>query len=462
MNVNKLGKKLFLSISLTIILIFTISLLSINYFLPKYNIYKTRESLNKITTQIQSASDETLVDMINRIENENNVTIVYTSIKGTEDEMNDALRSQLAHKRVTLNKLWITKEEVMKVKRSGQSNKLYDQEKLKASFFAKYIAKNDMLILVGVSIAHSNELIEVLNTFYLYILGFSILLVVVLVWVLSKTITTPLKELSDVAEDISNLKFKQSQVKTNDEIGELASSINIMSNKLHEAHQDLTDRNEHLKQFMGDITHELKTPIALVKAYSMGIQDGLDDGTYLDTIIKQTDQMSNLIEELLRFSKLERDLLQKEEFQVVPLIQSVIDKYEIELQAKGIHLQMDCYVENASIYADLDKMHMVFNNLISNAIKYTENQNIKIVLEERNDCVYFSIQNGINPEVSTDIEKIWEPFYVLEASRNKEISGTGLGLAIVKSILERHGFEYGVSIIKNEIQFYMYIEKNLL
>ncbi|PHC46867.1 two-component sensor histidine kinase, partial [Bacillus pseudomycoides] len=83
------------------------------------------------------------------------------------------------------------------------------------------------------------------------------------------------------------------------------------------------------------------------------------------------------------------------------------------------------------------------------------------VLEERKDYVYFSIQNGINPEVSQDIEKIWEPFYVLEASRNKEISGTGLGLAIVKSILERHGFEYGVSIIKNEIQFYMYIEKSL-
>ncbi|MBY0597655.1 sensor histidine kinase [Bacillus bingmayongensis] len=459
---NKLGKKLFLSISLTIILIFTISLLLINYFLPKYNIYKTREGLNKITTQIQSASDETLVDTINRIENENNVTIVYTSIKGTEDEMNDALRSQLAHKRVTLNKLWITKEEVMKVKRSGQSNKLYDQEKLKASFFAKYIAKNDMLILVGVSIAHSNELIEALNTFYLYILGFSILLVVVLVWVLSKTITTPLKELSDVAEEISNLKFKRSQVKTNDEIGDLANSINIMSNKLHEAHRDLMDKNEHLKRFMGDITHELKTPIALVKAYSMGIQDGLDDGTYLDTIIKQTDQMSNLIEELLRFSKIERDLLQKEEFQVVSLIQSVIEKHEIEFQAKDIHLQMDCRARDVNIYADLDKMKMVFNNLISNAIKYTENQNIKIVLEDRNDCVYFSIQNGINPDISTDIEKIWEPFYVLEASRSKEISGTGLGLAIVKSILERHGFEYGVSIIKNEIQFYMYIEKSLL
>ncbi|PHC54557.1 two-component sensor histidine kinase, partial [Bacillus pseudomycoides] len=406
---NKLGKKLFVSISLTIILIFTISLLLMNYFLPKYNIYKTREKLNTITNQIQSLPVEQLTDTINQIENENNVTIVYTPIKNTEDEINESLRSGLIKKRVTLNKLWITKEEVMKVKSSGQANKLYDQEKLKASFFAKFISKNEMLILVGVSIAHSNEIIETLNTFNIYIFGFSIFLVIVLVWILSKTITTPLKELSDVAEDISHLDFKRTNVKTNDEIGDLANSINIMSDKLHEAHQDLTNRNEHLKRFMGDITHELKTPIALVKVYSMGIKDGLDDGTYVDTIIKQTDQITNLIEELLRFSKLERDVLQKEEFQVVQLIQSVIDKYEIEFRAKNIHLQMDFRMEEPVIYADLDKMKMVFNNLISNAIKYTTNQNIKIVLEERKDYVYFSIQNGINPEVSQDIEKIWEP-----------------------------------------------------
>lgn len=461
MNVNKLGKKLFVSISLTIVLIFTISLLLMNYFLPKYNIYKTREKLNIITDQIQSSSVEHLTATINQIENENNVTIVYTSIKNTEDEINESLRSGLIKKRVTLNKFWITKEDVMKVKTSGQANKLYDQEKLKASFFSKFISKNEMLILVGVSIAHSNELIETLNTFNIYIFGFSIFLVIVLVWILSKTITTPLKELSDVAEDISNLEFKKAKVKTNDEIRDLANSINIMSDKLYEAHQDLTNRNEHLKRFMGDITHELKTPIALVKAYSMGIKDGLDDGTYLDIIIKQTDQISNLIEELLRFSKLERDLLQKEEVQIEPLIKSIIDKHEIEFHAKDIHLQIDCRARDASVYVDLDKMKMVCNNLISNAIKYTTNQNIKIVLEERKDYVYFSIQNGIAPEVSTDIEKIWEPFYVLEASRNKEISGTGLGLAIVKSILERHGFEYGVSIIKEEIQFYMYMEKSL-
>ncbi|KXI83262.1 histidine kinase [Bacillus cereus] len=457
---NKLGKKLFLSISLTVILIFTISLLIINYLLPKYNIYKTRENLNEFTVQIQNTSVNELEDVIRTIESENNVTFAYTSINQSEDDMNESLRMQLTKKKVVLNKLWITKDAVMKVKVEGQSNKLYDQEKLKASFFAKYIAKDNTIILMGTSIAHSNEIIKTLNTFYLYILCFSLLLIILLVWILSKIITTPLKELSDVAQDISHLKFKRTKVKTNDEIGELADSINIMSDTLHEAHQDLTDRNEHLKRFMGDVTHELKTPIALVKAYSMGIKDGLDDGTYVDTIIKQTDQISNLIEELLRFSKLERDVLQKEEFPIEPLVRSIIDKHKIELDSKEILLQTNSNIKNQVIYADLNKMGMVFQNLISNAIKYTTNQNIIITLEERNKSVYFQIKNGINAEQIQDIEKIWEPFYVLDSSRSKEKSGTGLGLAIVKSILERHGLDYGVSSTDGEIQFYINMKKD--
>ncbi|PEP16421.1 sensor histidine kinase [Bacillus wiedmannii] len=452
---NKLGKKLFLSISLTVILIFTISLLLINYLLPKYNIYKTRESLEGITAQIQSIPSEQLDEAITSIENKGNVTIAYTLINNSEDRINDELRMQLTRKRVALNKLWITKEEVMKVKNFGQSNKIYDQEKIKSSFFVKYIAKDDMLILVGVSIAHSNEVIKTLNSFYFYIFGITIFLIIVLVWILSTTITRPLKELSNVAEDISNLKFERAKVKTNDEIGDLANSINIMSEKLNEAHEDLTDRNEHLKRFMGDVTHELKTPIALVKAYSMGIKDGLDDGTYIDTIIKQTDHISNLIEELLRFSKLERDVLEKEEFDIKSLVQSILDKHKIELESKEIDLQVNYNVGDAVVYADVNKMKMVFQNLISNSLKYTANQNIKITLEDRNENIYFQIQNGMNAEQMKDIDKIWEPFYVLESSRSKDHSGTGLGLAIVKSILERHGFDYGVSTIEEDIRFYI-------
>lgn len=458
---NKLGKKLFISISITIVFIFTISLLGTNYFLPKYMIYKTREKVQSVTEQLQVISIEELDDFIDEVEKEEHVTIVYTSIKSTEEAINESLRSQLIKKRVTLNRLWITEDEIMKVRDKGKTNKLYDQEKLKASFFANYTVKGDLLILTGISIAQSHEIIEMLNTFNAYIFGLSMLLVIIIVWILSKAITTPLKELSEVAEDISNLHFKRTDVKTNDEIGDLAQSINRMSATLHDVHQDLIDRNAHLKRFMGDITHELKTPIALVKAYAMGIQDGLDDGTYVDTIIKQTDQLSNLIEELLCFSKMERDRLQKEEFELVPLIQQVIGKYKIGLHSKGIMLKEQYPKHPVLITADAAKMEMVFNNLISNAMKYTNNNQIEVWIEDCGGEVRFTIQNGINEVSEEDIMKLWEPFFVLESSRSKEVSGTGLGLAIVKSILERHSFQYGVSKVENDIRFYVYMKKSL-
>ena len=125
-------------------------------------------------------------------------------------------------------------------------------------------------------------------------------------------------------------------------------------------------------------------------------------------------------------------MLQKEEFSIKSLVQSILDKHKIELESKEINLQVNYNVGDAIVYADVNKMRMVFQNLISNAIKYTSNQNIKITLEDRNESVYFQIQNGMNAEHMKDIDKIWEPFYVLESSRSKDHSGTGLGLAYRK------------------------------
>ncbi|MEI4804280.1 HAMP domain-containing sensor histidine kinase [Bacillus sp. FJAT-51639] len=458
---NKLGKKLFISISIAIFLIFTISLLLTNYFLPKYNLYKTKEQINKVTAQIKQQSKEEFINDISRIEQQYNISIVYVPINSTADDINWSLRERLSKKQITLSKFWIVKEDLKHVKEGGKVNTLYDQEKLKASFFASFIAKDDMLVLVGVSIAHSNEIIQMINQFNLYIFGFSIVLVIVLVWVLSKNITRPLKELSDVAKDISNLNFKKANIKTNDEIEDLAVSINVMSNKLNKAHQDLTQKNENLKVFMANITHELKTPISLAKAYSLGIKDGLDDGTYVDTIIKQTDNISHLIEELLRFSKIERDAISKETFNVVSLFYSILQKYEIEMQSKNIKIDIEANQSEMFITADKNKMEMIFNNLITNAIKYTTNYKIIVEFKELEEQVLFNIRNGVDQLHIKDIEKIWEPFFVLESSRSKEISGTGLGLAIVKGILERHGFQYGVRTFEKEIQFYMYMEKSL-
>ncbi|MHA2890521.1 sensor histidine kinase [Bacillus cereus] len=458
---NKLARKLFINISLTILLIFTLSLLLTNYFLPKYYLYTTREKVNDVTAQIQAQSKDELINNIPALEKKYNVTIIYTPIPSKLEELNWSLHQELAKKKITLSQFWIGTQKFKLVETGGTTGELYDQEKLKAQFFANFFSKENIFILVGVSIAHSDEMIRIINTFSIYIFSIAIIVAIALVWIQSRKITNPLKELSTIAKDISDLNFKQTDIKTNDEIQDLAASINIMSDKLYKAHQDLTHRNENLKRFMGDITHELKTPIALIQAYSMGIQDGLDDGTYLDTIIKQTDNISNLIDELLKFAKIERNELKNEHFNIVSEIYNLLQKHEIEIHSKKINISFESSQDEMIIYADKEKMHMVFSNFISNAIKYTTNQKIEIKLEESDECFLYSIKNGMEYSDTTKIEQVWQPFFVLESSRSKDKSGTGLGLAIVKGILEMHGFKYGISNYENEIEFYMHMKKSL-
>lgn len=458
---SKLAQKLFINISIIIFLIFTLSLLLTNYLLPKYYLYKTREKVNTVTAQIQSQSKENFINNIQKLEEKYNLTIVYTPITNKPEDLNRSLHGKLSTKRVTLNRFWIGTEKLKQVEKNGKDGELYDQGKLKTKFFANLLSKEDIFIVVGVSMAHSEEIIKILNNFNFLIFGISVVIVVILVWIQSKKITDPLKQLSTITKDISSLDFKQTNIKTNDEIQDLADSINIMSNKLCQAHQNLAKKNENLKRVMGDITHELKTPIALIKAYSLGIKDGLDDGTYLDTVIKQTDNISNLIEEILNFAKIERNELKKEQFNIVSLIHNVIELHEIEINSKNVDVFFGYPQDKILIFGDKEKIEMVFKNFISNAVKYTTDHKIEIKLEESCGQLLFSIKNGIESSTTTQIDKFWEPFFVLESSRSKNTSGTGLGLAIVKGILDMHDFQYGIHTKENKIEFYVHLQKNL-
>lgn len=454
---NKLERKLSITISISILCIFTFSILINYYFLPRYYVYQVKKQLHAVTREIQTLHTQNLDESISNLEKKYRVTIVYETITKNEDDFNESLRESLTRKRVTLNKFWVTAKTLQQVKAGKRINKLYDQGKLKSSFLTSFIERNNLFLVVGISIVHFREAAEVINTFTIYIFGFAMIVLLLLVWIWSRKITNPLKVLTDISRDLSQLDFKKVDIQTNDEIEELADSMNKMSDALKSAHEDLKRKNQNLKIFMSDITHELKTPLSLIKAYSSGIQDGLDDGTYIQTILRQADNLSSLIDELLEFSRMEREELDKDIFNLVTVFQSCFEKHKIELQQKQFQLIVD---KNRPllIYADQNKIEKVLNNLLSNAIKYTQNQRIQVKFEEMEDEFLFTVTNGTNIN-ENDLEKIWEPFYVIETSRNKDKTGTGLGLAIVRSILQRHRLDYGVRLSKGIIQFYIHFPK---
>jgi len=443
-----------------ILLVFVLYFVLNSFLLPKYYLYQMKNRLHEISDELNEMSMIDLHQSVTEYEKKYNVTIAIQPITSNNDEFNGALRDSLNQKKVTLNKFWVTEDTIQQVKEGKKVSKIYDQGKLKSSFLVDFIQKDQKFILIGVSIVYLSEAVQIVNQFTISIMILLILILISMVWIWSKKITDPLKELKDISKEIARLDFRKVDIKTNDEIEELAESINEMSEKLRIAQEDLNERNTNLKRFISDITHELKTPLALIKAYSVGIQDGIDDGSFVETILKQTDHINHLIDELLLLSRIERETLQIQKVDYIHLVHQCIQNYEIELNRSGITIHVDQNeLQHVFVEADLGQMERVIDNLLSNAIKYTENNEIFISFKESEEEYLFYIENNTKFNNPEQLQNVWEPFYVLEASRNKNMSGTGLGLAIVKSILNRHQFRHEVTLTDGKIRFTIHFSK---
>lgn len=381
--------------------------------------------------------------------------IVYSDINGNLENINEEIIRLFEKKKIKLNKFWITEETLNKLDERSV-NKIYDQGVSKYKVLTKFIKIDNYLFVIGMPLANMDETIGIINRFNVFSIGISIILILFLVNIISKRILKPLENLKELSKDIAVLNFRKEDIKTNDEIEELAESINEMSEKLKKAHNEINTQNKRLKGLMADISHELKTPLALVKAYSQGIEDGLDDGTYIETIQEEVEKMNSLIEKFLFWSKLENKKINKSNFDLGKKVKDITSKYQLILKENKINISLNIDENKAYIVnADEENIEVVLNNLITNSIKYTKDNKIEISIVSENNKVKFTIANGIDKYNNDELENIWRPFYVLEKSRSKEFSGTGLGLSIVKSILDNHSFDFGCNIKNSKIEFFV-------
>ncbi|CEN77573.1 sensor histidine kinase [Paraclostridium sordellii] len=455
---TKLNKKLAISISMVVILVSIISLALNNIFIDKYYLHEKKKTINKIGEEIEDLNIESAIKNINSLEEKYKTSIVYipVNLKGdSENFITQNLVNEFSKKGISLKKFWLSKSKIEDMKEKS-INEIYNQGKLKYSILTKFILKDNYIFAVTMPIEHSQETIAIINKFNLILTSFSVIIIVILTFILSKKIINPLEKIKLLSRDIAKLNFRTEKIKTNDEIEELADSVNQMSMSLQNAQNELNKRNENLKIFIGGASHELKTPIALIKAYAMGIQDGIDDGTYLDTIIEQSEKMNDIINNLLYLSKYEKRELKLENVNLKDLIEDTIKEYDVFIKSNGIEVNLNISKDKFIINTDKEGLKLVINNLISNAIKYTTNKKIYIDLN-KNEKIYLAIYNKANPNIEKELEKIWEPFYVLEKSRNKQLSGTGLGLSLVKEILDSHNFKYGIKLNNEYLKFFIEI-----
>ena len=313
------------------------------------------------------------------------------------------------------------------------------------------------------------------DQYYIYVLISGIVISFLFSFLFSLTISKPLVKINRTAKSMANLNFSlKIKLKSNDEIGQLSNSLNLLSEKLNTALNELTTANTKLEsdiireremekdreEFVANISHELKTPLAIIKGYSEALKDNVrvdKKGHYLDQIIQQADMMSKLVEDMLELSRMESGHYKPQisDFDIIMLARSVIESLRLLMDEKNLHISLDSSQPLIIIQADRIKIGQVISNFVHNAIRYTPNNGcIYIRITENSTSIRFEVENeGVN--IGSDkLDKVWGRFYREEKARNKKTGGTGLGLALSEKILQAHNMSYGVENTKLGVMFY--------
>lgn len=339
-------------------------------------------------------------------------------------------------------------------------------------------------ILIRTSVESLQANVDIANTFLAYAGIVVAVLVSVGVFFATKSFIKPVEELSDIAKRMSNLDFNvKYQVESNDEIGELGHSINLLSEKLEDTISDLKSANNQLqtdieqkvqvdemrKEFLSNVTHELKTPIALIQGYAEGLKDNISEDAesrefYCDVIIDEASKMNKMVKKLLTLNQIEfgNQMVEMERFDIAALIRSVLESSDILVKQNDIRVQFHQTEQVVDVWADEYMIEEVVTNYLTNAIHYAKNEkviDIRVIREEKK--VRVSFFNTGDPIPEEDIDKIWIKFYKVDKARTREYGGSGIGLSIVKAIMESHNKPYGVINHSNGVEFWFELDADV-
>lgn len=342
------------------------------------------------------------------------------------------------------------------------------------------VLDNGNLFLFLNPIESIKESVKLANRFLAYVgVIAAVLSVIAGLWVSGK-IAKPIMELTQISERMIHLDFDAKYSGNNKtEIALLGHNINELSYTLEKTISELKTANNELqrdiekkneidkmrKEFLSNVSHELKTPIALIQGYAEGLKEGISEDAesrdfYCDVIIDESAKMNTMVKKLLTLNHLEfgNDAVTMERFDIVSLIKNYIQSSEILTKQKEISVRMDDY-EPIYVWADEFKIEEVFMNYFSNAINYVSNEKIiDVKLCKLDNRVRISVFNTGSPIPEDSIEHIWEKFYKVDKARTREYGGSGIGLSIVKAIMDSVGQEYGVINYDNGIEFWYELE----
>lgn len=342
---------------------------------------------------------------------------------------------------------------------------------------------NGYSIILRTPIQGIKDNVNISTTLIKYVGGAILIVGIISAFVVSTYITRPIKQLSDIAERMSEMDFDaRYEGSDKGEIGLLGKSMNNMSEKLEHNIAELKKANLELKKdidkkekleimrtdFLSNVSHELKTPIALIQGYAEGLKEGITDdpesmGFYCDVIMDEANKMNTMVKRLLTLNQIEfgNDEPDMERFNINELIASVVDANAIRAGQKNMSIVFNNRNEQNFVWADEYKTEEVLTNYISNALNHCDGkQAIEVRTSKSEDgaTLTVTVYNSGRNIAEEDLERIWEKFYKTDKARTREYGGNGIGLSIVKAIMESMGQEYGVRNVSDGVEFWFTLD----
>lgn len=369
---------------------------------------------------------------------------------------------------------------------SSQNNfdifRYYDSEVYSSYVDLVGMLDNGYMIFIRANYENIQESAEISSRF-LAILG-AVVIVIGSIGMLffTKSLTKPILELADISDRMASLDFsKQYEGKRSDELGRLGRSINSLSNRLEQNITELKTANIELerdiaqkseidemrKEFLSNISHELKTPIALIQGYAEGLQENINDGDeearnyYCEVIVDEAQKMNSMVKKLMSLNEIEfgSGKLNLEHFDIIELTRTITSSFDILAKSSNAKLIFNEY-RPIYVWADAGMIEEVITNYLSNAFNHLDdNKIVDISFKETSENkIRVSVFNTGKNVPDESLDKIWDKFYKVDKSRSREYGGSGIGLSIVKAIMDLHQEGYGVKNHTGGVEFWFELD----
>ena len=341
------------------------------------------------------------------------------------------------------------------------------------------VLENGDMVLMRTAVESIRESAAISNRFLLFAGAAAIVASILVAFFTTRHITKPLQQLTDISKRMVDLDFNakyETDQSNSYEVEELGNHINRLSENLERTISELKTANVELqddiekkiqidemrKEFLSNVSHELKTPLALIQGYAEGLQECINDDAesrefYCEVIIDEADKMNRMVKKLLTLNQLEfgNDQVIMERFDMTELIRGVANSTRILMEQKGIRLELE-NSEEAWVWGDEFKVEEVITNYMSNAINHADGEKlIRVFYTRSEDKLRVSVFNTGQPIPEEDIEKIWVKFYKVDKARTREYGGSGIGLSIVKAIMDSFHQRCGVINHEDGVEFWM-------